>query len=68
MFTDEFLKGFYEEMLWIEEAYKNELIDDRMKRSYGDFADGDYDNYHRVSNKFWLTYLRPADYYKLTYL
>ena len=47
--------------MWLEEAYKEKFIDSIMKRNKVNgkdlVADGDYENYHRVSKVFWLTYI-----------
>lgn len=65
MFTEEFLLNLTEETKWIEERYKNDFIDSNIKRAYGDFADGDYSNYHRISKVYWLTFIKEEDYERL---
>ena len=45
-------------MKWIEDNYAKEFIDSNIKRSYGQFADGDYANYHRISKVFWLKFVK----------
>ena len=62
MFSDEFLNGLIEEMKWLEANYKASFIDSNLKRAYGNFAEGDYSNYHRISKVFWLTYVKESDY------
>jgi hypothetical protein len=65
MFSDSFLLGLTEEMKWIEQRYEKDFIDSKLKRSYGDFKDGDYSNYHRISRIYWLTFVKEEDYVHL---
>lgn len=57
--------GLHKEMLWIEEHYKKDFIDSRVKRNVGNTEDGDYRNYHRVSQVYWLTFIKEEDYVHL---
>ena len=51
--------GLHREMLWIEENYKQDFIDSRIKRNSGpDILDDDYTNYHRIARVYWLTFLK----------
>ncbi len=61
MFSREDLMGLYQDMHWLEANYASEFIDSKVKRNYGEFADGDYANYHRVSKVFWLTFIKEHD-------
>ena len=50
MFTRDYVMGLHREMLWIEENYKQDFIDSRIKRNSGpDVPDDDYTNYHRIA-------------------
>lgn len=36
-----------------------------MKRNTGNWKEGDYANYHRVSKVYWLTFVKEQDYVHL---
>ena len=59
IFDREYLNGLLEEMKWLEKHYEKEFIDSLLKRNRGpEVKDGDYENYHRVSKVFWLTFIK----------
>jgi hypothetical protein len=61
-FTEEFLHGLLKEMEWVEERYKQDFIDSQIKRNSGpEVKDDDYDNYHRISKVYWLTFITKED-------
>ena len=58
-FRQDYLEGLLEEMLWLEENYKDKFIDSKVKRNFGEeVPDGQYKDYHRYSDVFWLTFIK----------
>jgi len=61
-FTDDFLYGILKEMQWVEERYGKDFIDSQIKRNSGpEVKEGDYNNYHRISKVYWLTFITEED-------
>ena len=55
-------------MQWVEERYGKDFIDSQIKRNSGpEVKEGDYNNYHRISKVYWLTFITEEDMKQLPY-
>ena len=61
-FPRKFLLDLVEECKWIEQKYERDFIDSNIKRADKKASDGDYANYHRISQVYWLTFIKEEDY------
>jgi Rps23 Pro-64 3,4-dihydroxylase Tpa1-like proline 4-hydroxylase len=61
-FNEDFLNGILKEMEWVEQRYQKDFIDSQIKRNSGpEVGEDDYDNYHRISKVYWLTFITKED-------
>lgn len=58
MFTEDYLKALLWECMFIEAHYMHKFTKSKVKRNHEEVEEGDYKNYHRISNVFWFTYLQ----------
>jgi hypothetical protein len=60
LFSESFLMGLYEDMQWLEKHYYNDFIKTKVEKGSGTVK-GDLSTYHRVSNVYWLIFVRKDD-------